>query len=215
MAIIRYPARRAGVMAAIAALAATVVSLHASSPKFFQAATQADFLRGDVQNLSVDNRGRLALGPATEVVYETTAPFLWAIAAGPDGSLFIGTGNEGRVFKVDDQGKGAPFFDAAELEAHALAAAPDGSLFVGSSPDGMIYKVDRNGAGKPFFDPDDRYIWALTLDPKGNLYAATGDRGVIYKISPDGTGARFYQAKAMHATALAFDRAGNLLVGTE
>ena len=201
------------VIAVIVAVAA--VSLHASSPKFFQAATQAEFLRGDLQNLSVDNRGQLTLGLATELIYETAAPFLWSLVPGPDGALFIGTGNEGRVFKVDAQGKGTPFFDAAELEAHALAAGPDGSLFVASSPDGTIYKVDRNGAAQPFFDPDDRYIWALTLDPKGNLYAATGDRGVIYKISPDGKGARFYQAKAMHATALAFDKAGNLLVGTE
>jgi len=158
---------RPGVIVAIVAVAA--VSLHASSPKFFQAATQAEFLRGDVQNLSVDNRGQLTLGLATELIYETAAPFLWSLVPGPDGALFIGTGNEGRVFKVDAQGKGTPFFDAAELEAHALTAGPDGSLFVASSPDGTIYKVDRNGASTPFFDPDDKYIWALTLDFKGNL----------------------------------------------
>ena len=35
----------------------------ASSPKFFQAATQADFLKGDVENLSIDGRGQLTLGP--------------------------------------------------------------------------------------------------------------------------------------------------------
>lgn len=205
---------RAGLTACtLAALAAAAV--HASSPKFFQAATQGEFLRGDVQNLSVDTRGQLTLGPATELVYETAAPFLWSMVPGPDGSLFVGTGNEGRVFKVDAQGRGAAFFDAAELEAHALAIAPDGTLFVGSSPDGTIYKVDRNGGAKTFFDPDEKYIWALTLDPKGNLYAATGEQGVIYKISPEGQGARFYQAKAVHATALALDKAGNLLVGTE
>jgi hypothetical protein len=228
MDIIRKRAFRAGLKARAADVArgsryalgvgiaaATAVSLHASSPMFFQVATQTEFLRGDIQNLSVDNRGQLTLGLATEVIYETAAPFLWSLVPGPDGSLFIGTGNEGRVFKVDAQGKGTPFFDAAELEAHALAAAPDGSLFVGSSPDGTIYKVDRNGTARPFFDPDDKYIWALTLDSNGNLYAATGDRGVIYKISPDGKGTRLYQAKAMHATALAFDKAGNLLVGTE
>ncbi len=35
----------------------------ASSPKFFQAATQADFLKGDVENLSVDSRGQLLARP--------------------------------------------------------------------------------------------------------------------------------------------------------
>src|SRR5580700_7453957 len=89
--------------AAIIALAA--LPLCASSAKFFQAATQADFLRGDVESLSIDGHGQLMLGPATELVYETAAPFLWSLTAGADGSLFAGTGNEGKVFKVDPQGK--------------------------------------------------------------------------------------------------------------
>ena len=96
----------------------------ASSPKFFQAATQTEFQRGDVQNLSIDNRGQLVLGPTAELVYETAAPFLWTVVPGTDGSLFVGSGNEGRVFRIDADGKGAPFFDATELEVHAIAPAP-------------------------------------------------------------------------------------------
>ena len=200
-------------------LAAAIVALgltpaQASSPKFFQASTQADFLKGDVENLSVDDNGRLVLGPATELVYETSAPFLWSMLPAPDGSLFVGTGNEGKVFKVDAQGKGALFFDSAELEVHALALAPDGGLYVGTSPEGRLYKVDRTGSAASFFDPEDKYIWALALDAKGNVYAGTGDKGLIYKIAPDGTGTVFYRTNATHATALAFDKAGNLLVGT-
>jgi sugar lactone lactonase YvrE len=205
-------------IAAAAAVAAGLVSVHASSPKFFETATQTEFLRGDVENLSIDTRGQLTLGAIPQLIYETAAPFLWAVAAGPDGSLFVGTGNEGRVFRVNVQGgqaKGGSFFDAAELEAHALAVGPDGSLFVGSSPDGKIYKVDRDGAATTFFEPGEKYIWALAVDPKGTLYAATGEKGAIYRITPDGKGVRFYQAKATNATSLAFDRAGNLLVGTE
>src|SRR5436305_5726325 len=105
--------------AAMAALA--LLPARASSPQFFQAATQTDFLKGDVENLSIDSHGQLVLGPATELVYETSAPFLWSIVAGSDGSLFIGTGNEGKVYRVDAQGKGTLFFDSSELEAHALA----------------------------------------------------------------------------------------------
>jgi hypothetical protein len=198
-----------------AAVTATVVALHASTPKFFQAATQADFLRGELENLSADNRGQLMLGLATELVYETAAPFLWALVPGADGSLLVGTGNDGRVFRVTADGKGSAIFDAAELEAHALAPAPDGGVYVGSSPDGKIYKVDRAGKFTIFFEPGEKYIWSLAVDPKGTLYAATGDKGAIYRVSPDGKGTRFYQARATHATALAFDRSGNLLVGTE
>ena len=128
-----------------ALVAAALVSLLASSPKFFQAATQNDFLKGDVENLSIDSHGQLTLGPVTELVYETSAPFLWSMVSAPDGTLFIGTGNEGKVFRVDPQGKGSLFFDSTELEAHALALAPGGGLYVGTSPDGRIYKVDRSG----------------------------------------------------------------------
>src|SRR5205809_2142819 len=104
------PALREGAVAA-AILALTLAPIDASSPKTFQAATQADFLKGDVENLSIDSHGQLVLGPATELIYETSAPFLWAMVPGPDGTLFVGTGNEGKVFKIDPQGKGSLFFD--------------------------------------------------------------------------------------------------------
>ena len=200
---------------AVVALAAALPALEASSSKFFQTATQAEFLKGDVENLSVDARGQLTLGPAAELVFETAAPFVWAVTAASDGTFFIGTGNEGKVYRIDAAGKGALFFDSAELEIHAMAPAPNGGLYVGTSPDGKIYKVDRNGLATTFFDPDDKYIWALAVDSRGNVYAGTGDKGVIYKIAPDGKGLPFYKTKSTHATALAIDKAGNLLVGTE
>ena len=195
-------------------VALAAVQLAASTPKFFQAATQADFLKGDVENLSIDTNGQLTLGPATELVYETAAPFLWSMTAQPDGTLFVGTGNEGKVFRVDDQGRGSVFFDSAELEAHAIAPAPDGGLYVGTSPDGKIYKVDRTGTATTFATPDAKYIWAMTVDARGNLFAATGDKGVIYKIAPDGKAALFYKTNTTHVMALTFDKAGNLLAGT-
>ena len=202
------------VLLTTAIVAAALVSLRASSPKFFQTATQADFLKGDVENLSIDHHGQLTLGPVTELVYETSAPFLWSMVAAPDGTLFVGTGNEGKVFRVDPRGNGSLFFDSAELEAHALALAPDGGLYVGTSPDGKIYKVDRSGSATTFFSANDKYIWALAVDAKGNLYAGTGDKGVIRKITPDGQGTTFYKSSTTHVTALAFDKNGNLLVGT-
>src|SRR5258708_727048 len=150
-------ARRRLVVAVLLVCAAATA--RASSPKFFQAATQAEFLKGDVDSLSIDGRGQLLLGPATELVYETPSPFLWTVLPSPDGSIYIGTGNDGRVFRVDAQGKGAPFFDAAELEVHAIAPAPSGGLYVATSPNGKIYKVDRNGTSTTFFDPEEKYIW--------------------------------------------------------
>jgi hypothetical protein len=99
------------------------------------------------------------------------------MAVAPDGSIYVGSGNEGKVFKIDSAGKIATFFDTTELEVHALALAPDGSLYAATSPDGRIYKIDRSGKGGPFFDPEDKYIWSLALDGQGNVYAGTGEKG--------------------------------------
>jgi sugar lactone lactonase YvrE len=199
-----------------ALLAAAAVALtSASSPTFWQVATRADLLKGDVENLSIDKDGRLSLGPQSTLVYDSSAPFLWTVVAGADGSMFIGSGNEGKVFRVGADGKASTFFDATELEIHALAVSPDGGLLVAASPDGQIYKVDAHGAAKPFFKPEAKYIWALAVDGAGNVFAGTGDGGVIYKIAPDGKGGVFYKTKAANVVALAFDRSGNLLAGTE
>ena len=133
------PGFRGAALTALVALAGT--GLAAAVPTFWTVATQSDFLKGDVEDLSIDSDGRVFLGPSTSLVAETAAPFLWTVVAGTDGTLWAGTGNEGKVLKVSKDGKVATFFDAAELEVHAIAPAPQGGLYVATSPDGKIYSV--------------------------------------------------------------------------
>lgn len=201
--------------ALLGAVIAIVASLQLSAtPGFWQAATQADFLRGEVENLSIDEHGRLMLGPETRRLYETGAPFVWTMLAGNDGGIFLGTGNEGKVIRVDRNGVGSEFFDSTDMEVHALAAAPDGGVYVGTSPDGRVYRVDGDGQATVFFDPEDKYIWSLAVDAKGTVFVATGDKGVVYRVTADGKGAPFFETKTTHAITLAFDRTNNLMVGT-
>jgi YD repeat-containing protein len=205
--------KRIGV-AVMAAFAASTILL-ASTPTFWTVSTQADFLKGDVENLSIDSDGRVVLGPVTAQVAETSAPFLWTVLAGTDGTLWAGTGNEGQVLKIARDGKTSTFFDAGEMEVHALAPAPNGGLYVATSPDGRIYEVAADGTSKTFFDPDDKYIWSLAAAPDGALFAATGEKGNIYRITPDGKGSLFYKTNTTNVVALAVDKAGNLIAGTE
>jgi hypothetical protein len=198
-----------------AAVLAASAFLSASTATFWTVSTQADFLKGDVENLSIDSDGRVFLGPATTQVAETSAPFLWTLLAGPDGTLWAGSGNEGQVLKIARDGKTSTFFDAQEMEVHAIAPAPGGGLYVATSPDGKIYQVGADGTAKTFFDPDDKYIWALAVAPDGALFAATGEKGNIYRITPDGKGSLFYKTNTTNVVSLAIDKGGNLLAGTE
>jgi len=190
-------------------------SLVAAAPTFWTVSSQADFLKGDVEDLSIDSDGRMFLGPTAVQLAETAAPFLWTLIAGANGDLWAGTGNEGQVIRIDKDGKASTFFDSNELEVHALAPAPGGGVYVGTSPDGRIYHVAADGKSSVFFDPDDKYIWALAVGGDGSVYAATGEKGVIYKITADGKGTVFYKTNTTNVVALAIDTQGNLIAGTE
>jgi WD40 repeat protein len=208
----RFPRQLAFVCAFVCVL---TIALTGATPTFWTVSSQADFLKGDVEDLSIDSDGRMFLGPAASVLGETSAPFLWSIVAAPDGSLWAGSGNEGKVLKVSKDGRVTTFFDAAELEVHAIAPAPQGGLYVATSPDGKIYSVAADGSSKTLFDPEDKYIWALASDPAGTLFAATGDKGVIYKITADGKGSRFYKTSSTNVVSLAVTKSGDLIAGTE
>jgi hypothetical protein len=201
--------------AALAVSAGLWAAASAAGPTFWIVGTQSDFFKGDVENLSIDSDGRLLLGPSASVLADTAAPFLWTLSIDKDGTIWTGSGNEGKLLRVGKDGKVSTFFDSGELEVHAVAPAADGGMYVGTSPDGRIYHLTSDGRSRTFFDPEDKYIWSLAVDRSGNVFAATGDKGVIYRITPDGKGAPFYRTNATNVVSLAFTRSGELLAGTE
>ena len=196
-------------------LALFITVLTAASPTFWRVSTQAEFLRGDVESLSVDADGHLVLGPVTEELFGTTAPALWSVAGASDGAIWAGSGNDGRLYRVTPDGVGRVVFDADELDIHAVVADAEGAVFAATSPDGRVYRVTPDGETSTVFDPDDTYIWALAVAPDGTLYAATGDTARIYRITPQGEGEVFFESDATHVLSLAFEAAGTLLAGTE
>ena len=203
-------------LCSFALLAAASAATLLAGPQSWRSATQPEFLKGDLEQLSVDEHGRLTLGPAITTVFDAGVPFIWAAVAGLNGATFLGTGNDGKVFRVDADGRGSLFYDSPELEVHALAPAPDGGLFVGTSPDGRVYRVDARGAAQPFFDPDEKYIWAMATDRTGRLVVATGDpKGRVYRVSAAGAVEVLYTSSAAHVVSMTFDAERRLVVGTE
>src|SRR5688572_20474254 len=82
-----------------------------ATPGFWEAATQADFLRGEVEHLSIDEHGRLMLGPDVQRLHDPGVAFVWALLPTTDGGFFLGTGNDGKVVRVDKAGSGSVFYD--------------------------------------------------------------------------------------------------------
>lgn len=185
----------------------------ASAPRFWQLEGANAFLEGEFRATSIDSEGRLRLGPDLEPLHAPGAPNAWALVRGSDGSLYVGTGNEGQLIRIR-AGQAETLFDAEELGVHALAVAPDGRVFAGTSPDGAVYAIDPAGRATRFFDPAEKYIWALAFDAAGRLHVATGAEGRIYRVEKDGRSQTLLAASDTHVLALAFDTRGRLFAGS-
>ena len=75
-----------------------------------------------------------------------------SLARSPDGSIYVGTGHEGKVFRVSPGQKSSLLMTAQEPDIFAMAAGPDGNFYVASSPDGKVYKVSPDGKSSVFYD---------------------------------------------------------------
>ena len=173
-----------------------------------------DFLRGRLSGLSITRDGKMTLGPRLLPVYTSDQSQIWSMAQAPDGSLYLGTGNRGRLIKVDTAGKGTVVWTADQPVIFALAIDRAGIVYAATSPSGKIYRIE-NGRATEYFTANESYIWALAFGPDGALYAGTGQRGKIYRVTGTGQGAVYYETGQAHVTALAFDRQGQLLAGSE
>ncbi|MCU1339953.1 MAG: hypothetical protein JWO19_5534 [Bryobacterales bacterium] len=173
-----------------------------------------DFLRGRMSGLALTRDGRLVLGPKLDTLFTSDQSEIWNIARGPDGSLYLGTGNRGRLFKLDSSGHGTLLWTADQPEIFAIAVDPKGVVYAGTSPEGKVYRIE-NGKATEYFAPEARYIWALSIASNGELFVATGDKGRIYRVTGEGKGEIYYETGQVHVTALAMDSQGRLLAGTE
>lgn len=187
----------------------------ASGPVFWRVNTRAEVEKGDARGVSVADNGTLTLAPALVEVFDTKQAYVWAATADNAGNIYLGTGHDGRIFKVDPTGKGAQLYKTSELDVMALAVDAQGNVYAGTAPDGKVYRIAPNGEAKVFFEPKTKYIWSLAFDGQGRLLVGTGDKGVIYRVNADGTGAPLVTTTQKNITALRVDAAGNVIAGTD
>ncbi len=179
----------------------------------------ADFSRGVINNLSMRSDGLLSLAPRSHELYDTSEPYLWALARDSKGVLYTAGGAGAKLFRVPPGGPGKTIAEVEALEIHAIAVDSKDRVYFGTSPDGKVYRVTGNGKPEVFYDPKAKYIWALVFDSKGNLLVATGGvpngQGEIHKVAPDGKGSVFFKSDETHVRSLAIDSKDTLIAGTE
>ncbi len=204
-----------GALVAPLVLALQVTTLRAVGSQTWRQREKADFEKGEPKGISLSADGALRISPRLDPLYESTQPYLWALAQDGKGMVYAAGGNEGRIFRIPASGRGEVFFKADDPEVHALAIDASGNLYAGTSPGGKIYKISPDGKKIWVCETGEKYVWALVLDGQGGLLAGTGVEGRILKIDGEGRSRVFYDSAETHIRTLVQDDQGNLLAGTD
>ncbi len=193
-------------------------TVHAGQPLVWETSSRAEFLKGDARGVSISDAGVLMLAPRLTEIFNTQQTYIWATAVDSQGNVFLGTGHDGRIYRVTPDGKGSLLYDAAELDVTALAVGHDGALFAGTSPDGKVYRITPDGHTEVYFDPADKYIWSLAVLQDGSLAVGTGDTGKLYRVRSAGAtpaSSLLVSTTQTHVISLAVTAQGDLIAGTD
>jgi hypothetical protein len=205
------------------AFALTLISLFvttafAGEPVVWEINSRAELLKGEARGVSITDNGVVTLAPRLDRVFDTEQPYVWSTAADAAGNIYLGTGHDGKLFRVTPDGRGALLYKAAELDVTALAIAKDGALFAATSPDGKVYRITSDGKAEGYFDPVDKYIWSLAVMPDGSLAVGTGDNGKLYRVRAAGANpdaSLLLNTNQTHVMSLAITKQGDLIAGTD
>src|SRR6266436_2319504 len=190
----------------------------AGEPVVWVIKSRADLLKGEARGISVTDNGILTLAPNLSQLFNTDQAYIWSTAMDAAGNVYLGTGHDGKLFRISADGKGSLLYKAPELDVTAIAIAGDGSLFAATSPDGKVYRVTADGKAEVYFDPADKYIWSLAILGDGSLAVGTGDNGKLYRIRAAGSkpeSSLLINTNQTHVMSLAVTKQGDLIAGTD
>ena len=188
--------------------------LQAVTPKKWEIRSKEDFLRGKFSGVTLSSEGILSLGPKVDRVDLPPEEFYLSLAFGPGGVIYLGTGHNGRIYRLGEDRKAELYYQTAEVDVTCLAVDQKGNLLAGTSPNGKIYRNSAKGKGDEFFNPQEKYIWDLKFNSQGNLLVAVGENAGIYEITPTGEGKQIFKTKDNHVLCLKLTSKGDILAGS-
>jgi hypothetical protein len=193
-------------------------NVFAGEPVVWEISSRSELLKGEARGVSVTDTGILKLAPNISQLFNTEQAYVWSTAIDSAGNVYLGTGHDGKLFRVGPDGKGSLLYKASELDVTALAVGRDGAVFAATSPDGKVYRVTSDGKAEVYFDPADKYIWSLAILNDGSLAVGTGDNGKVYRVRAAGAkpeNSLLINTNQTHVMSLVVTKQGDLIAGTD
>ncbi len=214
----RFSKHLAAFAVSVLLMTLTASAAYSGQPIIWETSGRTELLKGDARGISVSDTGVLSLAPNLTEVFNTEQAFVWSSAADNQGNVYLGTGHDGKLYRVTPDGRGSLFYDAAELDVTAVAVGRDGTVYAGTSPDGKVYRITGAGQASVYFDPADKYIWSLAVLGDGALAVGTGDNGKLYRVraaDADPNASLLISTNQTHVMSLAVTPNGDLIAGTD
>jgi hypothetical protein len=210
--------RRALAALVLAAASILAVPAGAVGTRSFQLTTLDDFKGGDLTGVSVDANGNLHAGLNLGSIAIPEASSAWSAALLGDGAVLVGTGSDGKIFRVNG-GRAELAATTGQMAVSALAVGWNGDAYAGTFPEGKVFRVPARGQGGPaellVTLPGAEDVWSLAFDPKAKaLYAATGPEGKVFRIDQAGKAQVYYKSEDAHVVSVAVADDGTVYAGT-
>lgn len=134
--------------------------------------------------LASDEKGRVFAGasPGGKVYriegnkaseyFDTKAKYVWALLPGPDSSLYVATGDEGKIYRVTAPGQGEVWYETGQTHVTSLAWDRRGRLLAGTEPNGLLYNVSAKDRAFVLYDAAFPEIRSIVPAQDGSVYVA-------------------------------------------
>ncbi len=160
-------------------------------------------------------------GPKAELLYSMDERYIWEMQNGPQGEVYILTGDSGSLYRLGSDQKMTRLYQSGEANLKVLHQDSHWGLLLGSGSKGIVYR-HQSGKTQALLHTPFTEITALTGDGKGNVFVAAtsatpeknGPKSAIYFIDKQGRSDMIFRMSSETAFSLEMDKSGSLLIGT-
>src|ERR1700756_4647101 len=115
MFIVRTPVNILKIVFLISSLLFANTLARAGDPAVWEMSSRVELLKGEAHGVSVTDNGTLMLAPRFDQLFNSEQPYVWSTTVDSGGNVYLGTGHDGKIFRVSTDGKGALFTKLSEL----------------------------------------------------------------------------------------------------
>jgi len=174
------------------------------------------FNQGKLTDIKLNEDGILSLAPKSKKYkdIDLNSIFVWDIKKDSKGNIYIATGNDGIIYKINKKGEIKKFFKTSSLAVFKLLIDKNDNIYAATLTRGLIYKIKPSGKGSIFAIFQNDYIWDMKFY-KGNILIASGTPGSLYTLNLKTK--KFEQlliVKEMHIICMDVDNKNNIYFGT-